>query len=86
MKITINNREIIFNTLLEGNPSTFKHFKNKLYQIICIALDSTDLHEVVIYKSLYDDKIYSREINEFFSRVDIKKYPCVKQEYRFELI
>lgn len=85
MEINLKNRSIKFNTLLEGNPSTFIHFKNKKYQIICIALDSSDLRQMVIYKSLYDDKIYSRELEEFFSPVDKIKYPDVKQKYRFEL-
>lgn len=85
MKLNINNREISFNTILDGNPSTFIHFKNKKYQIICVALDSSNLQEVIVYKSMYDEKIYTREINEFFSKVDKEKYPNVKQIYRFEL-
>jgi len=41
----------------------------------------------VIYRGLYGDtnKLYLRPYDMFLERVDIKKYPNVKQEYRFEL-
>lgn len=41
----------------------------------------------VIYRGLYGDteKLYLRPYNMFLEKVDKKKYPNVKQEYRFEL-
>ena len=39
----------------------------------------------VVYKTLYDDKTYIREFNEFMSPVDKEKYPNIKQYWRFEL-
>ena len=62
----------------------YKHFKNKLYEVILIALDSETLKKVVVYKSLYDDKIYTRDYDNFNSLVDKEKYPSVLQTYRFE--
>lgn len=43
--------------------------------------------DVVIYQALYGDRAtYKRELNEFMSLVDKKKYPDIKREYRFEKI
>ena len=71
---------------------TYRHFKNKLYQVIAIAYDSEsnndeNLRKMVVYKALYgDNKIWVRDYNMFISKVDKDKYPLVEQEYRFELI
>ncbi len=65
----------------------YRHFKDRLYQIINIATESETKESLVIYQALYDDfKIYAREISNFMSKVDREKYPDIKQEYKFEQI
>jgi len=64
----------------------YKHFKGYMVRVICLAKDSEDLEEMVVYYHEGEEQNWVRPVKAFLSEVDHQKYPDVQQKYRFELV
>ena len=66
---------------------TVRHFKGKLYEVLCFARDSETQEEMVVYRALYGERgVWVRPKAMFLSAVDKEKYPDAAQAYRFEKV
>lgn len=64
----------------------YRHFKGNIYRIVTIAEHSETGEMLVIYKrDDSQDLTYARPLDMFLSEVDKKKYPDVRDKYRFTL-
>ncbi|NFO04038.1 DUF1653 domain-containing protein [Clostridium botulinum] len=71
----------------EFKTGIYRHFKEREYEVIDIAIHSETREKFVVYKALYGDfKTFIRPYDMFMSKVDKEKYPDIKQKYRFEYI
>ena len=64
----------------------YRHFKGTYHKIICVAKNSENNEDMVIYTHEENSSIWARPYDMFLSEVDHEKYPDVKQKYRFELV
>lgn len=65
----------------------YLHFKQKMYQVICVAFHAETGKKMVVYQALYGKyECFVRPLESFLGEVSREKYPECRQKYRFELV
>lgn len=64
----------------------YRHFKGKTVKVLHVAQDTEAPGQFYVVYKCEDGAIWSSPYGMFVSEVDRKKYPDVKQKYRFELM
>ena len=67
----------------EVKKGIYRHYKGKEYEVLEIAKNhDNDEDELIIYRSLEDEKIWARSKNDFLGKVEVDK----KSEFRFQYL
>ncbi|MDC1188322.1 DUF1653 domain-containing protein [Flavobacteriales bacterium] len=54
-------------------PGTYRHYKNKLYQVIELAIHSETIEAMVVYRPLDGErKLWVRPLDVFLETVEVK--------------
>jgi len=63
-------------------PGKYRHYKNKLYQVIEVAIHSETMEEMVVYRPLYGEgKLWVRPLNMFLETIEIKGVTILRFEF-----
>lgn len=63
----------------------YRHFKNRMYQIMAVATHSETGEQMVVYQALYGDfGIYVRPLSMFMDEISLEQYPDAVQKERFQ--
>lgn len=54
-------------------PGIYRHYKNKLYEVIDVAIHSESLEQLVVYRPLYgESKLWVRPLDMFNEEVFVE--------------
>jgi hypothetical protein len=68
----------------EIKPGKYKHYKNKLYNVLGMAKHSETLEDLVVYEALYENKtsqLWVRPAKMFLEEVEVDGKKVSRFEY-----
>ncbi len=69
----------------ELKKGIYQHYKGGEYELVCLAKDSDNKNDLVVYKSVKDGQIWTRDKKEFEEEVEKDKEQVARFKYVREL-